>query len=75
MWDKKDIKVTVDGPGELIGLGSADPQTQLSYQADTFPTYDGRLQAVIRTKKEAGTIKVTISSDDLEEKVLSFIVK
>jgi beta-galactosidase len=54
--------VTVDGPGVLQGLGSANPVTEESFTDSTCTTFDGRALAVIRPTGE-GSITVTITAD------------
>ena len=75
MWSKADITVEVEGAGSLMGLGSADPQAQRSYQDDTCPTYDGRILAAIRPDNQAGTIKVSIKAPNLDTVVMNIPVK
>ena len=57
------VSVTVDGPGTLLGLGSAQPRTEESYLAATHTTFDGRALAVIRPTGP-GTITVTVTAPD-----------
>ena len=75
MWDKADITVEVEGAGSLMGLGSADPQAQRSYQDNTCSTYDGRVLAAIRPNTQAGTIKVSIKAPNLDTVVMNIPVK
>ena len=66
VWPERDIEVevSVSGPGELIGLGSANPKTTESYLASRHHTFDGRAQAVIRPTG-AGEIAITVSAEGL----------
>ena len=54
-----DEKVTVfmEG-GEILGFGSANPRTEESYRTNSFTTWHGHAQIVIRAQKQ-GTVKVT----------------
>lgn len=56
------IEVSLDGPGVLQGLGSADPTTLESFTANSCRTYLGRALAVIRPTG-TGAITVTVSTD------------
>lgn len=56
------VTVTVDGPGVLLGLGSARPDTTESYLASTFSTFEGRVLAVVRPTGP-GAITVTATAD------------
>lgn len=75
MRDKADITVEVEGASSLMGLGSADPQAQRSYQDNTCSTYDGRVLAAIRPNTQAGTIKVSIKTPNLDTVVMNIPVK
>lgn len=50
--------------GELLGFGSAKPNPTERFDSGTYTTYYGRALAVVRAKK-AGTMKVTVSGDDI----------
>ncbi|KAA9110880.1 glycoside hydrolase family 2 TIM barrel-domain containing protein [Microbacterium rhizomatis] len=62
--DDREVEVTADGPGELIGLGSSDPRTTLSYLGSRTRTFDGRAQAIVRPTGP-GDITVTASAQGL----------
>ncbi|MEV4989990.1 glycoside hydrolase family 2 TIM barrel-domain containing protein [Pseudarthrobacter sp. LMD1-1-1.1] len=57
------VRVSISGPGSLIGLASAAPFTRESYADDEHSTYRGRALAVIRGTGEPGTVTVRVSSD------------
>lgn len=71
----RSVSVTVEGEGTLQGLGSADPQADGSYQSTAWQTYDGRLLAVIRSRKEQGQIRVVCKAEGCEEKEIRIQVK
>ena len=56
------ITVTLDGPGELQGLGSADPCSEESFTGSACTTFRGRALAVIRPTG-AGTIEFTATAE------------
>ncbi|MCM1426985.1 MAG: DUF4982 domain-containing protein, partial [Eubacterium sp.] len=60
------VTVKVEGAGKLQGLGSALCKTDERYVDNTFNSYRGRLLAVVRAKTEAGAVKVTVTSKDVE---------
>ncbi|GMA29099.1 hypothetical protein GCM10025874_23520 [Arenivirga flava] len=62
------VVVRVEGAGELLGLGSARPDTTESYLADRTTTFDGRAIAVVRPLAE-GAITVTVASGGEERTV------
>jgi hypothetical protein len=56
------VEVTVSGPGELIGFGTAAPASTESFLSPRRTTYRGRALAVIRSTGEPGEITVTASA-------------
>lgn len=56
------VTVTVDGPGELAGFCSANPQTIERFDAHTRTTFDGRALAIVRAIGE-GVITVTVEAE------------
>ncbi|GAA2993542.1 hypothetical protein JOD63_001616 [Microbacterium terrae] len=56
------ITVSIDGPGELAGFGSARPVTEESFTGATHTTFRGRALAAIRRTADAGEIVVTARS-------------
>ncbi|MDX2376512.1 DUF4982 domain-containing protein [Microbacterium sp. LRZ72] len=64
VWPDRDqqVEVSVAGPAELLGLGSADPRTTDPYGAAHTHTFDGRAQAVIRPSGP-GEITVRVSAE------------
>lgn len=63
------ISVRVEGPAELIALGSAAPATEESYLSPSHLTFRGRAQAIIRPTGEPGIAAVHVdgrsSSDEI----------
>lgn len=51
--------------GELLALGSANPRTVEQYSSNTFTTYYGKVQAVVRCK-DTGTLKINVSGEKLQ---------
>jgi len=60
------IQLAVEGPAELIGFGSANPQAVGSFQHNITQTYRGRALAILRAKGSHGAVRVTIGGDGLE---------
>jgi len=56
------VTVTVDGPAEVVGLGSADPASEESFADLQHATYRGRALLVVRSTGGAGIVTVTASS-------------
>ncbi|MCM1268896.1 MAG: DUF4982 domain-containing protein [Bacteroidales bacterium] len=68
------VTVKVEGVGKLQGLGSALCKTDERYVSNTFNSYRGRLLAVVRAGTEAGAVKVTVTSRDVEPVVIELNV-
>lgn len=64
------VNIKVEGAGTMQGFGSANHLNTEKYDQTHHTTYLGRLQAVIRSGKEKGEIKVTFSSEGLEDTVV-----
>ena len=61
--DKKlKVAVSVEGPGEIIGYGSADPKSEENYYDTEAMTYEGRIRAAVRASG-AGTVRVTLRAE------------
>ncbi|MFT3797423.1 glycoside hydrolase family 2 TIM barrel-domain containing protein [Microbacterium sp.] len=56
------VTVTVDGSGELAGLGSARARTEESFAGPAVTTFDGRALAIVRPTG-AGEIGVTVTAE------------
>jgi len=56
------VRVTVEGPGRLQGLGSGDPASTEPFTDDSHPTFNGRALAVIRPTGP-GEIRIVITDD------------
>lgn len=59
----KTLNVTVEN-GELLGFGSARPNTTERFDSGTYTTYYGRALAVVRAG-EAGMMKVTVAGEGI----------
>lgn len=63
------LNFNVTGPGQLIGIGNADPMSVESFQSNTRTTFNGRLIAVVRGDRNTeGAISITASVDVKESK-------
>ncbi|MGN0506682.1 MAG: glycoside hydrolase family 2 TIM barrel-domain containing protein [Lachnospiraceae bacterium] len=64
------VHVTVSGAGRLLGLDNGDSADFDEHKGRSRRLFGGKLLAVIGTKKEAGEIKITVSSEGLPESEL-----
>ena len=60
------VTISIEGPGVVLGYGSADPDSEENYFDTTAKPFHGRLRAAIRGTGEPGAIKVTLTADGLE---------
>jgi len=67
---ERTVNIRVEGAGTLEGFGSAYHMNEERYNQDHHTTYLGKLQAVIRSGREAGEIRVIFSSAGLDEQVV-----
>jgi len=64
---RHNITFTIEGPGELLGLGNGDHANHLPGQGiSTIPAYSGRARGVVRGLQASGQpMTVTVSADGL----------
>lgn len=72
---EKKVTVKVEGPGTLQALGSANPYMEENFYSDTHTTYYGKALAVVRAGYDAGVVKVTVSAEGLEDKIVEITVQ
>lgn len=66
MQEERLLTVEVEGCVTIQGYGNADPFFQGGYQQKTIPSFEGRVQAVVRAGFEAGEAKVTFTAEGCE---------
>jgi beta-galactosidase len=59
--EERAVTVEVEGSGELLGLGSANPRTEETFRGPTHQTFHGRALAVVRPTAP-GTLTVTVTT-------------
>lgn len=65
------ISFSIEGPGEIVATDNGDPTNMVSFPSNEREAFNGLALGIIRTKnKEAGTIKVTVTSNGLESSVV-----
>ncbi len=55
------VSVSVEGPGTVIGFGTASPCNEENFFDTTVSTYEGRVRAAVRANG-IGTVKVTFTA-------------
>ncbi len=74
-WPERVVSIQVDGAGTLAGFGSANPVNAERFDQNHHTTYQGRLQAVVRSTRTAGNVRVTLSAEGLAPVTITIPVK
>ncbi len=72
---ERKVMIKIEGAGTVQGFGSANHLNEEKYNQAYHTTYFGRLQAVIRSGKAAGEVKVTFSCEGMEDTVVRLQVR
>lgn len=59
------IKFSVAGPGEIVGVGNANPMSTESYQLPQRKAWQGRCLVIIKSNQQPGAIRLTASTTGL----------
>lgn len=59
------VSLVIDGVGELIAVGTANPVSEELYVGNLRKAYQGRLMAVVRTTGQAGDIVLKATAEGL----------
>ena len=65
------LQLSITGPAELAGFGSADPRAVGGFQSTSARTWNGRAQVVVRGKGRAGQVRIEVRGDGLKSAVAS----
>lgn len=60
------VRFEVEGPGEIAGVGNANPMSVESYQQPQRKTWQGRCMVIVRSAGNPGTIKIRASVEGLK---------
>ena len=72
---ERKVEIKIEGAGTIQGFGSANHLNEEKFNQTHHTTYLGRLQAVIRSGKTEGEVKVTFSSEGMENTVVKLRVE
>ena len=72
---ERKVKIRIEGAGSIQGFGSANHLNEEKFNQPGHTTYLGRLQAVIRSGKTPGEVKVTFSGEGMEDTVVRLQVE
>lgn len=65
--ERRDVHVSISGAGELIALGSADPESTGRFDQDHAWIWHGQVLAVVRAGENPGTIAICASTEGLPD--------
>lgn len=60
------LEFNIEGPGEIVGVGSARPNSVESFQLLRRTTFEGRCIVIVKSTEEAGEISLSAFSGALE---------
>ncbi len=64
--EKRKLSITIDGPADLIGFGSANPLAVGSFQSKDAESFRGRAMAILRSRGTKGTVRIEARADGLQ---------
>jgi beta-galactosidase len=67
-----EITVNIKGPAVLLGLESGSLNSHEDYKSNRRKAMNGKLLAYVQSLKKAGTIKLIITSPELQSKTIEF---
>jgi beta-galactosidase len=69
------VTFEIEGPGEIIAVGNANPVSLESYQQPNRKAWQGKCLVIIKSGKQAGNVLLTAKSASLKQAVLNIEVK
>jgi len=69
------LHFNIDGPGVIAGVDNADLKDLEKYVGNTRKAWHGRALVVIRSTKNAGDIKLTVSSPGLTDAITTIVTE
>lgn len=69
------LQFNISGPGVIVGVDNANVKDTASYTGSTRKAWKGKALVVIKSTREKGDIKLTVSSDGLKQSSVSIITR
>lgn len=60
------LQLSITGPAELVGFGSANPFAVGGFQSTSTKTYDGRAQVILRGAGRTGRVRLEVGGQGLK---------
>jgi beta-galactosidase len=64
------MNFSISGPGKIVAVGNANPVSLESYQLPQRKAWQGRCLVVVKSERNAGTIRVTATSKGMKSSVI-----
>ena len=61
------IKLNIDGPGLIAGVGNGNPQSFAPFQADTVKLFYGKAMLILKSGNQKGDVIITASSPGINK--------
>ena len=75
MLEDRIVTVEISGAGEIAAIGSGNPITEESFSGSRYTSWKGRLGFYVRSKRDAGEIKIRAFADGTEQAELTLIAR
>lgn len=69
------VNFEIEGPGEIIAVGNANPVSLESYQMPQRKAWQGKCMVIVKSGKQQGTIQLKAKSDNLKPEVTKIEVQ
>lgn len=60
------VRITVEGPAMIAGVGNGNPQSFEPFQADYVDLFYGKAMIILRSQKENGRVTIQVTADGLK---------
>jgi beta-galactosidase len=59
------VRISIDGPAHIAGVGNGNPQSLTPFQADFVDLFHGKAMLILGAGHEAGSVTVTAMADGM----------
>lgn len=67
------LQFALEGEGEIIGVDNANLQDMMSYKGNERKAWKGRALVIVKSSRQAGEIRLVVSSEGMENATLKLI--
>lgn len=75
MTGSKEIEFLIEGAGQIIATGNANPTDMQSVNNLKLKTFNGKAQAIIRATGKVGKINIKVTGQDLKSDTINILTK